>query len=250
MGTVQQLTQIGFTPNQAKHLGMNGLDISYGGWIPTTIVSDNNVIDVSQSAVYASASTFTVPGDITPYIQKGDKFRLTQPTLGTKYGYILSASYGAPNTTITIAVNTDYTIANEAITNFWVSRLSLPYGFPTRFNWTPTLTGFSADPTNTVYQYYIQNKTCIVDVRQATQGTSNTTGFTITVPITATTVTNAVWGIVCWQAFNNSNELSPPARAFVSSAGTTIQLQSSTASGVWTAANGKSASFTGLSYPI
>lgn len=254
MGTVQQLTQIGFTPNQAKHLGMNGLDISYGGWIPASVVSDSEVYDVSQSALRVSATSFTVPGDITAHLQKYDKFRLTQAS-GTKYGYIATLSYSAGTglTTLTIVNNDDYTIAaGETITDFWVSRSDIPLGFPGRFNYLGPLvyTGFSADPTNVVSQFYIENKTVHWDLRQATQGTSNGTGFTISpAPIVAATVTNGVWGIVCFQAFNNGAEISPPARAFIGSASGTVTLNLNTASGLWTAANGKMASWTNFTYP-
>lgn len=250
MATVRVLADIGMRPIEAIHLGRDGLDLTFGGWIPMSVIANNTVVSLEDSAVYASASTFTVPADITSLIQKGDKLRWTQPTLGVKYGYILSSSYSAPNTTVTIAVNTDYTIANEAITDFYISRENMPLGFPRRFSWTPTITGFSANPTNAIYHYYVHNQTCFVDVRQATQGTSNATDFTITSPITAATVTNGVWGIMCFQAFNNGAEISPPARVFIGSAGTAFTLNLNSASGLWTNANGKMASFTGLGYPI
>lgn len=251
MGTVEQLSQLAFDANQAKHLGINGLDVSLGSWIPVPGISSSfDVVNLSQSAVYASASSFTVPFNITAYVQKGDKIRWTQPTLGVKYGHIYSAVYSAPNTTITIPVNTDYTVANEAITDFYISRAHYPWGFPNGFNWAPTLVGFSANPTNTVYQYSLDNKTCALNVRQTTAGTSNATSFTISLPITASTVPNGVWGVVNIQAFDNGVELAAATRSVVGSAGTVITLQSSLASGAWTAANGKMASFTDLRYPI
>lgn len=249
MATVRVLADIGMRPIEAIHLGRDGLDLSFGGWTPMSVISNNTIVSVKDAAVYASASTFTVPADITSLVQKGDKIRWTQ-TAGVKYGYILSATYSAPNTTVTIAVNTNYTVANETITDFYISRESMPLGFPAYFEWSPSLVGFSANPTNTRYLYNIQNGFCVVHVRQATAGTSNSTDFTISTPITAATLSNGNWGVVCYQTFDNGAEQLNPGRAIVTSAGTTIIMQRNVASATWTAANGKMATFGNLTYPI
>lgn len=253
MGTVEQLSQLGFDANQAKHLAINGISIGDSGWIPATIVTANNdVIDVSNQAVYLSASAFDIPGDITALIQTGDKVRWDQPTLGRKYGYIATASYAGGVTTVSIIINTDYTVANEAITDLMFSRVSLPMSFPKRFNYSPTVTGFGvgAAPASAINQFYISDLTCFVSIRQPNMGTSNSVGFLITSPIAATTQTNGVWGVVWWQAFDNGAQLAPPGRAYITSASSTITIETTTAAGAWTNVNGKAVSFTNLAYPI
>jgi hypothetical protein len=92
--------------------------------------------EVSGTWTYASASTITVPTDATTIYQKGDYLRWKQGG-GYKYGTILTVAA----TLITIIVNTDYTVANSAITNVAYSRLSNPQGWPGKFNYLPVYSG-------------------------------------------------------------------------------------------------------------
>lgn len=98
-------------------------------------------ITPDETWTYASASTFTVAGDRTTKYTKGTRLKWTQTTV--KYGVVASSSYSAPNTTVTIAVNTDHTIANEVITANYYSYAANPQGYPGWFNYTPTLTNLS-----------------------------------------------------------------------------------------------------------
>lgn len=91
----------------------------------------NGWISANETWAYASASTFTVSGDVTSKYQKGDRIKFTQTTV--KYGVIISVVYAAGTTTITIAVNTDYTIANAAITLNYYSHQANPMGYPEYF---------------------------------------------------------------------------------------------------------------------
>lgn len=199
---------------------------------------------ITDSWSYASASTITVPSGAASYYQKGDKLKFSNT--GTKYVNIISVA----DTVLTVTGGTDYTVANSAISDIYISRADKPFGWPTHFNWSPTLTGFSSDPTSTRYLFQIINAYCIVNVRQGGTGTSNATSYTMTAPITAATVSNGLWGTLCWQTYDNSAEQSSPGRAFIASAGTSITIQKTVASGTWTSSGGKMVSFTGLAYPI
>lgn len=55
----------------------------------------------------------------------GMKFKLTQPTDGTKYGFITKVT----DTTLTLFFNTDYDFDNEAITSPQISKAHAPQGF-------------------------------------------------------------------------------------------------------------------------
>ena len=102
--------------------------------------------------VYASASTFTIAGvDRTTTFTKGTRLKFTQTTV--KYAVVVSSSFST-NTTVTIAVNTDYTIANAAITSPYYSYQANPQGYPLFFNWTPT---FSASGSMTTGSPNITN---------------------------------------------------------------------------------------------
>jgi len=100
------------------------------GWTPDT-----------ATWTYASASTFTVATNVTAQFRKGTKLKLTQTT--AKYFYVVSSSYGAPNTTVTVTGGTDYTVANAAITLPYYSYAECPQGFPDWFNWIPAWTNLT-----------------------------------------------------------------------------------------------------------
>jgi hypothetical protein len=98
---------------------------------------------------YASASTFTVAGDVTTTYTKGTKLKWTQTTV--KYGVVLSSAYSAGTglTTVTIAVNTDYVVTTPtAISANYYSYEASPVGFPGYFNYTPAWS--SQPPTQPV----------------------------------------------------------------------------------------------------
>lgn len=95
-----------------------------------------NWIEVTDTWTYASASTITIPTDGTTTYRVGMKIRLKQ---GAGYKYYYGHTVAA--TLLTVAVNTDYVVANAAITDVAYSFASTPYGFPSEFN-------FAAAPTN------------------------------------------------------------------------------------------------------
>lgn len=93
--------------------------------------------EVTDSWVYASATTITVPTDATTKYSVGDKIRLTQTTV--KYFYVTAVAA----TTLTISGGTDYTLVNAAITEVSYSKAQSPLGFPKEFNWTPSWTNLT-----------------------------------------------------------------------------------------------------------
>lgn len=106
--------------------------------------SDTGWTAAGETWTYASATTFTVPTDLTVKYQKGTKIQLTQTTV--KYFYVVASSYAAPNTTVTITAGTDYALANAAITVPCYSYMENPQGFPDIFNYTPIWSGDIAPP--------------------------------------------------------------------------------------------------------
>jgi len=82
-------------------------------------------MNANETWTYASATTFTVSGDVTGKYQKGDKIKLTNSTV--KYFYIVSLSYSSPNTIITVTGETD--LSNSAITSNYYSKIENPQGF-------------------------------------------------------------------------------------------------------------------------
>lgn len=138
------------------------------GWIPAT-----------GTWTYASASTITIPTDGTTDYRKFMKVRFKQ---GAGYKYYICSVIAA--TTLTVFVNTDYTVANAAITDVYYSFHDAPYGFPTNFNYTPTLTGIS---TFTVAEYTIAGSVAFVNFTVAAADITGTTTVTISHPFTVST---------------------------------------------------------------
>lgn len=192
----------------------------------------------SGTWTYASATTITVPAADAALMVVGTKIWITQTT--SKFYYVTAVS----GTTVTVSGGSDYTVANAAITAPYFSNAQNPFGFPKSFAYTPTLTGFSADPTSSVYRFSMDGSLVTLYVRQSANGTSNATSFSISLPVTAKTITNMVWFSAALDATDNGTNLTTPARMQISSAGTTCAVLKDAAGAAWTAANGKRASGT------
>ena len=115
-------------------------------------------------------------------------------------------------------------------------------------DWTPTFTGFSADPASPSCQYVLIGKICTVFVVLSNPGTSNQTYFTMTGPFTAN-ASGAQRGSICYYAIDNGAVLATPAMALINASSNIIVLYKDAAGAAWTAANGKAARFT-LTYEI
>lgn len=91
---------------------------------------------------YASATTFTVPGNVTRKYPVGAKIYLQQPST-EKFFYVTARSYSAPNTTVTVTGGSDYSLANVAIDSPLISYVENLEVFPVWFNWSPAWTNFT-----------------------------------------------------------------------------------------------------------
>ncbi len=105
--------------------------------------------------------------------------------------------------------------------------------------WTPSFTGFSANPAGGTYRYFQINKLAILSFYMPNDGTSNSTAFTITMPFTG----GASWlsmqkiaGARDNTAFVNN------AIAFVPGGSNVLTFYTDANSAGWTAAGGKRAS--------
>lgn len=174
--------------------GVDGstLDIGGGGALGEnafTTDTDGWMVD-ANAWTYVNATTFTTPNDRTGTYVKGVKLKYTQTT--AKYAYVIASSYASGTTTVTITGGSDYSLANAAVSSPFYSR-STPQGFPNWFNWVPTMTGFSSNPTGGVYRFKIVGNTVTAVVRQPYTGTSNANSLHLSAPVTSATITDGVW---------------------------------------------------------
>lgn len=152
-------------------------------------VSTDGWTSSSDTWTYASASSFTIAGvDRTTVYTKGTKLKFTQTT--AKYAVVVSSSFST-DTTVTIAVNTDYTIANAAITSPFYSYQEKPQGYPARFNFTPAWTNLTVGSGSIPYAFYsVRGDRVFVQVKFIFGSGSSIGGaIYLTAPVAFTTIT-------------------------------------------------------------
>lgn len=190
--------------------------------------------------VYVSATSFKVAGkDVRTRFPKGTKVSYNDG--GVDYGVVASTAFST-DTTVTLIGTSDYTIANATLTAPRYSYVATPQSFPEWFNWSPTLTGWSSAPTASVYRWRAISRTLtlVVDQLQGNFGTSNTTGWQISLPsgiTSAAEYSQGPYGI----AVDNGGALADIGRLIVAPSAT-VMTANTKANGGWTAANGKSLS--------
>lgn len=137
-----------------------------GGWIHDATLTRSSSTVLNRSNADATYS-------------KGDKVRLFDSTaVAYKYSYVVAVS----STQITVVGDGVPSNLDTSLCDF--SKAETPVGFPQRFSFTTTPTGFSANPTIVMF-YSIKGQTCFVSWQTTATGTSNSTGFTISIPVTA-----------------------------------------------------------------
>ena len=114
--------------------------------------------------------------------------------------------------------------------------------------WSPTFGGFSVNPKG-AHRFTTLGKICVCVVAHTTSGTSNGVSFTMSAPVQAANIPNGYWGSSHWVTTDNGVDLATPGKSYIQGGSGIITLNSNSAGGAWTAANGKRAFFT-LIYEI
>jgi hypothetical protein len=204
--------------------------------------------DPSETWTYLSATTFTVAADVTAKYSKGDKIKFTQTTV--KYFYIIAVStFSGGVTTLTITGGTDYTLVNAAISANFYSKQQTPNAFPQWFNYTPSFTGFSANPTIGKARFCVAGNQCTMVRSLSGAGTSNATGYTETIPIVSVNSTNQFWHAF-GRCFNSSAYVATPAMGVVFWNSSTLTFNLSGATANFTNTGTKMVEYFTLTYEI
>ncbi len=104
------------------------------GWIPC-----------SEGWTRTGNHSFTVTGDLTAKFYKGLFVRYKDGG-NFEYGVVGSSSYSAPDTTVNLIPNDDYSMAAAVITDKSISHVINPAGWPTWFSFTSTFTWTAGTP--------------------------------------------------------------------------------------------------------
>jgi len=233
-GTVTGTYTLGGTPTIQGPLTVS--PIFYGsidGWIYS-----------NDTWTYASANTINVPTGAGNRYQVGDKIKWTQTT--TKYGVITAVS----DTLLTIAVNTDYVVTNAAISYNMYSHQANPLGFPEKFNFTVVAAGFSTPPTGMLGCYSTVGRMATVSVAMPNTGTSNTTGLSVTSPITCATVAAGISYTAQVLGGNDNGGYQTNIVSGINQASATITYNLNAGAAAWTASGAKNASYVSITYPF
>lgn len=219
-------------------------DLAVGG-VAIADASDGWV-DFPVIPTYVSATSIKFSGvDYTGIIQKGDKLYIDQS--GNKYFYITAVTFST-DTTVTVTGGSDYTVANAVIVNPQFSKQGSPQGFPLRFNWSPTFSGFSASPSVAYAQFSITGGFVHAFFRTNGSGTSNSTSFTMSLPITAG-IDDDNSAVRFFVVQDNGTVSGTPASGIVT--GSTLTLQRLIANNTsWTASGTKQVFGFSMSYPF
>lgn len=113
--------------------------------------------------------------------------------------------------------------------------------------WTPTFTGFSADPTAVTSRYSLNGKLCTIYL-DSTAGTSNATTFTITLPFAAAnTSSQSFSGLM---VSNNSGATTSPGLIRTRANSNVADLYLNSSAAAWTGSGTKNARIGSFTYEI
>lgn len=156
------------TIGKSAHGFSDGDPVTLSGMVTTTGVSLATHYFVRDSA----ANTFKLAATIG-----GTAIDLT----GSNDSAVISVT---PQALVTLIPTTDYSIGSlgSVLTARRYSYAASPQGWPGWFNYTPSFTGLSVNPTQTS-QWSVQGNACTVAFNASAAGTSNSTAKTITLPV-------------------------------------------------------------------
>ena len=130
--------------------------------------------------------TFTVAGDLTAKYRKGAKVRYKDGG-AYEYGTVISSSYSSPNTTVTLATNTDFVMAATTITDTYISYIENPEGCPDWFTFVPIVSGAITAGIGTYTtqagRFTLKGKLCTFQIYIIWTNHTGTGGLRFSVPI-------------------------------------------------------------------
>ena len=157
---------------------------------------------VTETWTRTGNHTFTVAGDLTAKYRKGAKVRYKDGG-AYDYGTVISSSYSSPNTTITLATNTDYVMAAATITDTYISYIENPEGFPPYFTFTPSWQNITVGAGYNSGRFKIQGNIIHLYAKWIFgAGAAITVDARFVLPVAAAVFNEGYWGQVCF--YDNS----------------------------------------------
>lgn len=173
--------------------------------------------------VYVSATSFKIVGaDRRTKFPKGTRVSYNDGSVD--YGVVVATAFST-DTTVTLATNDDYSIANATLTAPRFSYASRPQSYPSWFNYTVTFTGLTSPPS-TVSRFSVANGTCFWSVYPCPPGGASKNGaaasFTTSLPIAVSST--AVTSFLISASFVSGATVNQPGFVFVAGSATSAQM--------------------------
>lgn len=172
-------------------------------------------------------------------------------TTATSEGY-LSYSGSAPASTDEVELIGRIDVQNSGTASFnWslpsgATVINRPIYHTDWITYTSVQTGFSSNPTNTNYQYLLTDRTVFWQHSQGTNGTSNSTSFTQTLPFTCGGSTLSIYMGTMQTTVDNGVILTTPGRCSTGGTLNTLTINKDVGGNAFTASGGKRAHNTGF----
>lgn len=107
-----------------------------------------------------------------------------------------------PLTDVLLIFQSDYYLRNATIIRPRYSYAANPQGFPTWFNWAPTISGWAS--TGNSYRWKADGRSITLSILQLTAGTSSSATHTLSLPLTASALTNNYATNLCYGTDNGT----------------------------------------------
>jgi hypothetical protein len=154
--------------------------------------------DLGHVPTYVSATSFTIPTDVTAFYGVGRRIRMYGAIMGTFYGYVVSSAYSSPNTTVTVVLDSGALTSNlsRVEINFLdqsamgISTIMQPVVGAANFETAKTLMGITSGMQNMFRNPFMEV------AQRGTSGTITPPGGTYTLDGWAVGITG---GSVSWQ---------------------------------------------------
>lgn len=116
-------------------------------------------------------------------------------------------------------------------------------------DYIPAFGGFSSNPVNGIYRYFLHNYMCACVIRMPYAGTSNSTSFTITLPRKSKNINQYYQGFPC-AVVDNSSSLANPGVIEIAPDSTVASVYTNLSGGSWTASGSKRIRYANFVYEI
>lgn len=151
--------------------------------------------DLGNTPTYISSNSFTITGNVTENYLVGERIRMYGTTMGTLYGTILTSSFSAPNTTISVTMDSGTLTSNLSSVSMGVLSAGDPIPFAAingsgtaaSLNFITSITGSPSDveiPTEKAVTDYVPTivNASLVEVGRKSSSSSTYDSSTSVIP--------------------------------------------------------------------